>query len=161
MKLYNAVKQLILEKSLEQIINSVRNKNIVTIYYDGEDNGGKGLRVIEPFCFGVSKAGNSVIRAWEREGASFTAQKGEQPLPGWRLFRVDRMTCQNYLIGFEQKDFGSVEILALINSAYKKTANFNTKQFEDNPGLKIKQKQHILVAVDTSGSVSNDELKEF
>ena len=46
-------------------------------------------------------------------------------------FGVDRMTCQNYLIGFEQKDFGSVEILALINSAYKKTANFNTKQFED------------------------------
>jgi len=95
MKLYNAIKQLILEKSFEQISNSVRNKNLVTIYYDGEDNGGKGLRVIEPFCFGVSKAGNSVIRAWEREGASFTAQKGEQPLPGWRLFRVDRIGSYN------------------------------------------------------------------
>jgi predicted DNA-binding transcriptional regulator YafY len=95
MKLYNAIKQLILEKSFEQISNSVRNKNLVTIYYDGEDNGGKGLRVIEPFCFGISKAGNTVIRAWEREGASFTAQKGEQPLPGWRLFRVDRIGSYN------------------------------------------------------------------
>ena len=95
MKLYNTIKQLILEKSFEQISNSVRNKNLVTIYYDGEDNGGKGLRVIEPFCFGVSKAGNAVIRAWEREGASFTAQKGEQPLPGWRLFRVDRIGSYN------------------------------------------------------------------
>lgn len=95
MKLYNAIKQIILEKSFEQISNSVRNKNLVTIYYDGEDNGGKGLRVIEPFCFGISKAGNAVIRAWEREGASFTAQKGEQPLPGWRLFRVDRIGSYN------------------------------------------------------------------
>ena len=91
MKLYNTIKQLILEKSFEEISNSVRNKNLVTIYYDGEDNGGKGLRVIEPFCFGTSKAGNKVIRAWETEGASYTGSKGEQPLPGWRLFRLDRI----------------------------------------------------------------------
>jgi predicted DNA-binding transcriptional regulator YafY len=95
MKLYNTIKQIILEKSFDEIANSIRNKNLVTIYYDGEDNGGKGLRVIEPYCFGVSKAGNMVIRAWEREGASFTAQKGEQPLPGWRLFRVDRIGSYN------------------------------------------------------------------
>jgi predicted DNA-binding transcriptional regulator YafY len=96
MKLYNIVKRLILEKSAEEISNSIKNKNIVTIYYDGDDNGGKGLRVIEPFCYGVSKAGNAVIRAWEREGASYTAQKGEQPLPGWRLFRVDRIGSYNF-----------------------------------------------------------------
>ena len=67
---------------------------MVTIYYDGDDDGnytGKGLRVIEPFCYGTSKKGNAVIRAWDREGASYTGSKGEQPLPGWRLFRVDRM----------------------------------------------------------------------
>ena len=96
MKLYNIVKRLILEKSAEEISNTIKNKNIVTIYYDGDDNGGKGLRVIEPFCYGVSKAGNAVIRAWEREGASYTAQKGEQPLPGWRLFRVDRIGSYNF-----------------------------------------------------------------
>ena len=96
MKLYNIVKRLILEKSAEEIKNSIKNKNLVTIYYDGDDNGGKGLRVIEPFCYGVSKAGNAVIRAWEREGASYTAQKGEQPLPGWRLFRVDRIGSYNF-----------------------------------------------------------------
>ena len=95
MKLYNIIKQIILEKSVDQITNSVKNRNLVTIYYDGEDNGGKGLRVVEPFCFGVSKAGNLVLRAWEREGASYTAQKGEQPLPGWRLFRYDRIGSFN------------------------------------------------------------------
>lgn len=35
------------------------------------------------------------------------------------------------------------------------------KRFEENPGLKIKDRNHILVGVDTSGSVSNDELREF
>jgi hypothetical protein len=43
----------------------------------------------------------------------------------------------------------------------KKLRRKFNKRFEDNPGLKIKQKKHILVAVDTSGSVSTEELKEF
>lgn len=34
-------------------------------------------------------------------------------------------------------------------------------RFEDNPGLKIKPKRRILVAIDTSGSVSTKELNEF
>lgn len=43
----------------------------------------------------------------------------------------------------------------------KKTRRKYNKRYEDNPGLKIKHKKHILVAIDTSGSVSDDELKEF
>lgn len=43
----------------------------------------------------------------------------------------------------------------------KKTRRKYNKRFEENPGLKIKQKKHILVALDTSGSVSNEELVEF
>ncbi len=43
----------------------------------------------------------------------------------------------------------------------KKLHRKYNKRFEDNPGLKIKPKKHILLAVDTSGSVSNEELKEF
>jgi predicted DNA-binding transcriptional regulator YafY len=63
----------------------------VVIYYDGDEPGGRGLREIEPFCFGTSKAGNHVVRAWDVEGSSHTAYKGEQPLPGWRLFRLDKI----------------------------------------------------------------------
>jgi len=33
-----------------------------------------------------------VLRAWDYEGASHTAYKGKQPLPGWRLFRLDKIT---------------------------------------------------------------------
>ena len=35
------------------------------------------------------------------------------------------------------------------------------KRYPDAPGMKFKPKKHILVAIDTSGSVSNDELVEF
>ena len=43
----------------------------------------------------------------------------------------------------------------------KKLRRKYNKRYEDSPGLKIKQKKHILVAVDTSGSVSQNELVEF
>jgi predicted metal-dependent peptidase len=43
----------------------------------------------------------------------------------------------------------------------KKSRRKLSKRYEDNPGLKIKQKKHILVAIDTSGSVSMPELHEF
>jgi predicted metal-dependent peptidase len=43
----------------------------------------------------------------------------------------------------------------------KKLRRKFNKRYEDSPGLKIKPKKHILVAIDTSGSVNNNELKEF
>ena len=43
----------------------------------------------------------------------------------------------------------------------KKTRRKPNKRFYGNPALKIKQKKNTLVAVDTSGSVSNDDLLEF
>lgn len=43
----------------------------------------------------------------------------------------------------------------------KKLRRKPNKRFEENPGLKIKKRRHILVGVDTSGSVSTEELKEF
>lgn len=43
----------------------------------------------------------------------------------------------------------------------KKLRRKYNKRYAANPGLKIKFKNHILVGVDTSGSVNNEELKEF
>lgn len=92
MKLYNSFKSLILEvASIDSVVNAIKNKDKIIIYYDGDEPGGRGLRNIEPVCFGYSKAGNPVLRAWDEEGASHTGYKGEQPLPGWRLFRVDKI----------------------------------------------------------------------
>lgn len=92
MKLYNVFKSLILEvASIDSIVDAIKKRKTVLIYYDGDEPGGRGLREIEPVCFGYSKADNPVLRAWDRMGASHTDYTGEQPLPGWRLFRVDKI----------------------------------------------------------------------
>lgn len=92
MKLYNSVKSLILEiASIDSIVDAIKKRNKVIIYYNGDEPGGRGLRQIEPVCFGYSKSDNPVLRAWDEEGASHTSYKGQQPLPGWRLFRVDKI----------------------------------------------------------------------
>ena len=92
MKLQESLKGLILEiASLDSVQIAINNRNVVTIYYDGDEPGGKGIREVEPVALGKSKAGNLVMRGWDREGSSHTAYKGEQPLPGWRLFRLDKI----------------------------------------------------------------------
>jgi predicted DNA-binding transcriptional regulator YafY len=92
MKLQSSLKGLICEiAAMDAIINAIKNKHKVIIYYDGDEPGGRGIREIEPVCLGVSKSGNKILRAWDMEGSSHTAYKGEQPLPGWRLFRLDKI----------------------------------------------------------------------
>jgi predicted DNA-binding transcriptional regulator YafY len=92
MKLNEALKGLICEiASIDGIVDAIKKRQKVIIYYDGDEPGGRGIRQIEPVCLGVSKAGNKILRAWDDEGASHTAYKGEQPLPGWRIFRLDKI----------------------------------------------------------------------
>ena len=43
----------------------------------------------------------------------------------------------------------------------KKVRRKENRKFPDNPGLKIKMRQHMLLAIDNSGSVSDSELQEF
>ena len=43
----------------------------------------------------------------------------------------------------------------------KKIRRKENRRYEENPGLKIKMRQHMLLAIDTSGSVSDTELQEF
>ena len=76
------------------------------------------------------------------------------------LFRSNRLNTleeakfdwRSYLRRFSG---GSTEIYT------KKTRRKYNKRYEENPGLKIKPRRHILFAVDTSGSVSDNELQEF
>ena len=93
MKLLGSLKSLITEAaSIDDIRKSIEQRQVCSIYYEGDEPGGRGLREIEPVALGRSKAGNMVLRGWDRTGASHTAYKGEQPLPSWRLFRVDKIT---------------------------------------------------------------------
>ena len=93
MRLLGSLKSLITEAaSIDDIKKSIEQKQVCSIYYEGDEPGGRGLREIEPVALGRSKAGNLVLRGWDRTGASHTAYKGEQPLPSWRLFRVDKIS---------------------------------------------------------------------
>lgn len=85
-------KKVKLAVSSDKVKKSIEQRQRTIIYYNGPDEGGKGLREIEPVCLGTSKAGNPVVRAWEIRGASASASRGELPLPSWRLFRLDRIT---------------------------------------------------------------------
>ena len=92
MKLLDKLQGLINEAAaLSDVRDSISNRKTVVIYYDGKDNGGKGYRTIEPVCLGYSKRGNLVLRAWETEGASWSDKNDENYLPGWRLFRLDKI----------------------------------------------------------------------
>jgi hypothetical protein len=87
MKLYNIAENLILEvASRGDIMDGMQQRRIMELYYDDdEDPGGKGRRWIQMYCYGVSKAGNDVVRVYQVGGDTKTMQ------PGWKLFRVDRM----------------------------------------------------------------------
>jgi predicted metal-dependent peptidase len=43
----------------------------------------------------------------------------------------------------------------------KKIRRKENRKFPDSPGLKVKMRQRMLLAIDTSGSVNEEELKEF
>jgi len=92
MRLIESILSLITEQATrENIIDAIKNRKRVIIYYDGDEPGGKGLRQIEPVCLGRSLRNNLVLRAWDAEGASHRGYLGTRPMPGWRLFKVDKI----------------------------------------------------------------------
>lgn len=97
MKLGGILKSLIVEiASKENIGDAIEKKKVVSIYYDGDEFGGRGLRTIEPVCLFVDRrSGNTNLCAWDREGASHKVAVGDGFLPFWRLFRLDKILSWN------------------------------------------------------------------
>ncbi|MCA0348730.1 MAG: WYL domain-containing protein [Bacteroidetes bacterium] len=62
-----------------KIIEAIENQNVIEFYYDGE------LRVVEPHCYGVSKAGNDVLRAFQVDGYSSSNKMW------WRMYTLSKM----------------------------------------------------------------------
>lgn len=50
-----------------------------------------GMRLIEPYVLGISKAGNKVLRAFQYSGAT------RRGVPKWKMFRLDRIINWNPL----------------------------------------------------------------
>ncbi len=113
----NVNNTLIMEK-LEDLIN---NKLICTVDYRGEKLGDvlNGIRVIEPYTVGVSENGEIYLRAWLIRGISKSGRINPRLVPGWRLFKVNRIrsvspTLQKFLIpkkGYNNEDSAMSEVL--------------------------------------------------
>lgn len=98
MRLTNSLKLLLSERvaSIQSIGDAIDKKQIVSIYYEGDEPGGSGLRTIEPVCLFVDKrSGNTNLCAWDLEGASHKVAVGDGFLPFWRLFRLDKILAWN------------------------------------------------------------------
>lgn len=69
-----------------EITDAINNQYRVLIKYDDETAKHQtGARLIEPYVYGLSKAGNEVIRAFQYYGAT------RRGVPKYKLFRVDRI----------------------------------------------------------------------
>lgn len=95
------------------IIDAIDKQEYLYLYYNGDDNVEKGFRTVRPMVLGTTSAGNTVLRAWQDKGRSQSlgahakraprppAPRGEHERwtdtdgsqkPGWRLFRVDKIS---------------------------------------------------------------------
>lgn len=79
------LKEILLEAaSKKDIYNAIDKKKQIYVNYVSPDNEvASGKRIIEVYAFGISKAGNYVIRAFQPYGDTVRG------VPNWKLFRVD------------------------------------------------------------------------
>ena len=71
-------------KDVSDVIDS-HNRVIINYHSDGKDEA-DGARVIEVYAYGLTKAGNPVIRAFQPYGDTTTK------VPSWKFFRLDRIS---------------------------------------------------------------------
>lgn len=83
--------QKVLNESVgsNDVIDAISNHNYVEIRYEDEDINAPGNRLIQPYAYGVTMAGNECLRAFQMSGDSY---RGE---PHWKLFRLDRIKAWN------------------------------------------------------------------
>lgn len=80
------IKSILLEEAnIGQVSDAIRQRKEVIITYDTDNEKGGGQRVIQPVAYGLSKAGNLVLRAFQPYGDTQTK------VPHWKMFRLDKI----------------------------------------------------------------------
>lgn len=73
------------------LVKAINDKKIIAIYYKGDRENSAGWRTgVIPVCFGLTD-GKKYLRVWQTAGKTLTE------VPGWKLFRVDRIRNLNVL----------------------------------------------------------------
>lgn len=113
------------------MVKFIQNHEWIYIYYDGDDKTKSGYRTIRPYVLGTHKSsGNLVLRAWQdnpKNSYHFDNKPtrkdsymhdywtdGEGMKPGWRMFRLDKIS-KVYPIG---KKFNDSNGLVMIPAGY-------------------------------------------
>lgn len=74
------------EVNITKITDAIRKRKPVRMSYEADDEPtGRGERLIHPVAYGISKAGNMVLRAYQPYGDTKTKT------PHWKLFRIDKI----------------------------------------------------------------------
>ena len=89
------IKEL-LEEEVQQnvLINAIKKRHEVSFKYNSGDGDprGKAERItVQPVAYGLTSAGNPCFRAYQVVGSSESGEKGERPVPGWRLFLLSKV----------------------------------------------------------------------
>jgi hypothetical protein len=73
----------------DKVIDAINKRNAVLINYADENASHPGVRYVEPYVFGLTKAGNPCFRAYQYWGDT------KRGVPKWKLFRLDRVESWN------------------------------------------------------------------
>lgn len=87
--LENIFKKLMLKESVDanKVEDAIdKHERIIIFYHTKGEDKNTGARVIEVYAYGLTKAGNPCIRAFQPYGD--TTSK----VPSWKFFRLDRIT---------------------------------------------------------------------
>lgn len=132
------IKQLLFEEvAQDKVAYAIRKRHEVSFKYDSNDEDPRGKKeriTVQPVALGTTKAGNPCFRAYQINGSSETAEKGEGKIPGWRLFLLDRVVPNTW------RDSGKV---------FKEPPMFNAQG--------DKTMSEVLVQADFSGSAERYE----
>ena len=64
----------------KEICSAIESRKIIVFNYDG------GSRRVEPYCYGISRNGKELLRAYQISGFS----RSRNP-SGWKLFHVSKI----------------------------------------------------------------------
>lgn len=144
----------ILKEEVQQnnVINAIKKRHEVSFKYDSGDGDSRGKQqriTVQPVAYGTTTAGNPCFRGYQLNGSSETFEKGEKPLPGWRLFILDKVVSNSWKDsgkvfneppGFNKegdKTMANVMIIANFEGSAKRyerggLKKYNEKRKEDN-----------------------------
>ena len=77
-----------------KVVDAIKKRHEVSFVYDSGDGDSRGKQqriTVQPVAYGTTTAGNLCFRGYQLNGSSETHEKGEKPLPGWRLFILDKV----------------------------------------------------------------------